>query len=92
MKQYSALLNTEKINIDFTDEAIVEIAKICEKVNKNTQNIGARRLHTIMETLLDEISFSAPDLKDKKVVIDKQTVCERLDKIVQDEDLSRYIL
>ena len=92
LKQYTALLNTENISISFSDDAISEIAKICEKVNKNTQNIGARRLHTIMETLLEEISFSAPDLKTKQVVIDKQIVCERLDKIVQDEDLSRYIL
>ncbi|WP_372371283.1 ATP-dependent protease ATPase subunit HslU [Candidatus Uabimicrobium sp. HlEnr_7] len=92
LKQYSALLNTENINIHFTDDATVEIAKICEKVNKNTQNIGARRLHTIMETLLEEISFSAPDFKEKKVTIDKETVCEKLNKIVQDEDLSRYIL
>lgn len=92
LKQYSALLKTENLIVKFTKKATQEIARICEEVNKNMQNIGARRLHTIMETLLDEISFSAPDLKKKNITIDDSTVRKRLESIVQDEDLSRYIL
>lgn len=91
-KQYKALLETEGIMLEFTSESIEEIAEICASVNQKTQNIGARRLHTILEKLLEDISFHAPEMEDKKVTIDGQTVKQRLMNIVEDEDLSRYIL
>ncbi len=94
IKQYKALMGTEGINLSFTDEAIEEIASFSEIVNEKTENIGARRLHTILEKLMDEISFDAPDLKDKDKDknITKEYVKEKLLGIVEDEDLSRYIL
>lgn len=94
IKQYIALMGTEGINLSFTDEAIEEIASFSEIVNEKTENIGARRLHTILEKLMDEISFDAPDLKDKDKDknITKEYVKEKLLGIVEDEDLSRYIL
>jgi len=94
IKQYIALMGTEGINLSFTDEAIEEIASFSEIVNEKTENIGARRLHTILEKLMDEISFDAPDLKgkDKDKNITKEYVKEKLLGIVEDEDLSRYIL
>jgi len=91
-KQYTALLDTEGITLSFTDDAIAEIAEIATLVNERTENIGARRLHTIMEKLLDEVSFEAPDRKEKQVTIDAQVVRDKLAEIVKDEDLSRYIL
>lgn len=90
--QYKALLDTEGIDLVFQDSAIEEIASISAKVNERMENIGARRLHTVMEKLLDEISFDAPDLKSKKVVIDDKYVREKLEGILEDENLSRYIL
>jgi len=92
IKQYTALLETEDIKIEFTDEAISEIAGLAALVNDRSENIGARRLHTIMEKLLDEISFDAPDLEIKEIEIDAKYVREKLDKVIKDEDLSRYIL
>lgn len=92
VKQYVEMMATEGVKIVFKDEAVAEIAEIATMVNERTENIGARRLYTIMETLLDEISFNAPDISDKKVVIDADYVKEKLDDIVEDEDLSRYIL
>jgi ATP-dependent HslUV protease ATP-binding subunit HslU len=92
IKQYTALLATEAINLSFTGEAIAEIAEIATLVNQRTENIGARRLHTIMERLLDEISFDAPDRVEKNVFLDAQYVRDRLSEIIKDEDLSRYIL
>ena len=92
IKQYKALLSTEGISLSFTDDAIAEIAEIATLVNQRTENIGARRLHTIMERLLDEISFDAPDQPEKNEVLDAQYVREKLTEIVKDEDLSRYIL
>jgi ATP-dependent HslUV protease ATP-binding subunit HslU len=74
------------------DEAIAEIARIAAEVNERTENIGARRLHTVMERLLDQISFDAPEMGGREVVIDAAYVRERLDAILQDQDLSRYIL
>ena len=91
-KQYIALIETEGVKIEFTKDSIEEIASICEKVNEKTENIGARRLHTILEKLLEEISFEAPDRKKEKLKIDAKYVKEKLDGIVKDEDLSRYIL
>jgi ATP-dependent HslUV protease ATP-binding subunit HslU len=92
IKQYTALLETEGIKLTFTEEAIAEIAKFAALVNEQTENIGARRLHTIMERLLDEISFEGPDLKKKQVKIDSAYVEKQLSQIVKDQDLSRYIL
>jgi ATP-dependent HslUV protease ATP-binding subunit HslU len=92
VKQYTALLETEGIKLSFTDDALEEIAKFAATVNDQTENIGARRLHTIMEKLLDEISFEGPDLKKKTVRIDAVYVENQLAEIVKNQDLSRYIL
>ncbi len=91
-KQYIALLETEGLKLEFTPDALVEIATFAAKVNETTENIGARRLHTIMERVLDKVSFEAPDMKDKDVRIDSQYVRDTLSDIVKDQDLSRYIL
>ena len=91
-KQYIALLETEGVKLEFTTEALAEIANFAFKVNEGTENIGARRLHTIMERVLDKISFEAPDLKEKDVVVDADYVRNSLTDIVKDQDLSRYIL
>jgi ATP-dependent HslUV protease ATP-binding subunit HslU len=90
--QYLALLKTEEIDVVFKDEAVEEIARIAEEVNNMTENIGARRLYTIMECLLEDILFEAPDLEARRVVIDKTYVEDKLKDIKDDEDLSRYIL
>jgi len=90
--QYQALMETEGIRLKFSKEAIAEIAKTAATVNERTENIGARRLHTIMETLLEELSFNAPELRDKSLSIDDTFVRERLSDIADNEDLSRYIL
>ena len=90
--QYQALLETEKIDLKFDELAVEEIASMASKVNERMENIGARRLHTVMEKLLDEISFEAPDMTATRVVIDKKYVTEKLTDILEDENLSRYIL
>jgi len=90
--QYTALLRTEGLEVVFEDDAVAEIARIAEDVNTRTENIGARRLHTMMERLLEDILFDAPDMAGQRVVIDGAYVREKLMAIVQDEDLSRYIL
>ena len=92
VKQYTEMMATEDIRLSFTPDAVEQIAEVATVVNERTENIGARRLYTIMETLLEDISFDAPDLKEKKIVIDAKYVEEKLDNIVEDEDLSRYIL
>jgi ATP-dependent HslUV protease ATP-binding subunit HslU len=92
IKQHVALLATEKIDLDFSPDAIEEIAGIAAQVNERTENIGARRLHTILERLLDEISFDAPEKKGAKVSINAKYVQERLAEVLKSEDLSRYIL
>jgi ATP-dependent HslUV protease ATP-binding subunit HslU len=92
VKQYTALLETEGIKISFTEDALEEVARFAAQVNDQTENIGARRLHTIMEKLLDEISFEGPDLKKKTVRIDGEYVRKQLADIVKNQDLSRYIL
>jgi ATP-dependent HslUV protease ATP-binding subunit HslU len=92
VKQYMALLETEGIKLTFTEDALIEIAKVAAQVNENTENIGARRLHTIMEKLLEEISFDGPDLKKKTIRLDATYVRKQLSEIVKDQDLSRYIL
>jgi ATP-dependent HslUV protease ATP-binding subunit HslU len=92
IKQYEALLETEGVRLKFAADAIQEIAAIASDVNERTENIGARRLHTILERLLDEVSFAAPEMHGQEVAIDANYVRERLSPILQNEDLSRYIL
>ena len=92
IKQYTALMGTEGITLSFTDDAVRKIADFATLVNERTENIGARRLHTVMEKLLDDISFEGPDLENKNVVIDEAYVSRMLAEIVKNEDLSRYIL
>ena len=92
VKQYTALLETEGVKLEFTKDALEEVARFAFRVNEGTENIGARRLHTIMERVLDEISFSAPDKKGEVIRIDAEYVGKMLSDIVKDQDLSRYIL
>lgn len=92
LKQYKALLATEGVELTFTDEAVEEIARIAALVNERGQSIGARRLHTVMERLLEEISFDAPELEKGSVIVDAKYVRERLSDVAEDDDLSRYIL
>ncbi|MBM3748406.1 MAG: ATP-dependent protease ATPase subunit HslU [Acidobacteria bacterium] len=92
VKQYTALLDTEGIKLWFSEDALQEIARLAAHVNQTTENIGARRLHTIMEKVLETISFEGPDLKKKKVKIDAAYVRDQLSGIIKDQDLTRYIL
>ena len=92
VKQYTALLGTEEVSLAFTPDAVDRIADFAARVNDTTENIGARRLHTVMERLLDELSFNAPELSDKSITIDAAYVDRMLADIVKNEDLSRYIL
>ena len=92
IKQYVALLETEGVRLDFSPDAVDEIARIAAQVNERTENIGARRLHTVLERLLDEVSFTAPEMRGRAIAIDGSTVRERLQPILEDQDLSRYIL
>lgn len=92
VKQYKELLATEGVEIEFSEDGIKEIAEMSESVNNQTENIGARRLHTIMEKVLEDLSFNAPDHKGEKIVVDREFVRKELSDIVDDKDLSRYIL
>jgi ATP-dependent HslUV protease ATP-binding subunit HslU len=92
VRQYTALLATEGVDVQFRDEAIEEVARIAAEVNERMENIGARRLHTVMERLLDELSFDADGLRGQRIVVDAAYVRTRLEGVAQDEDLSRYIL
>jgi len=92
VRQYTALLETEQVALDFTDEAVTTIASIAAQANSRAENIGARRLHTVMEALLDEISFDAPDLAGQNVKIEGGQVKEKLEALLSDQDLFRYIL
>ncbi len=92
VRQYTELLQTEGVRLRFSPEAVEAVAEIASQVNQRTENIGARRLYTIMEKLLDEVSFQAPDLSGKEIVIDAEYVHARLAEVLKDEDLSRYIL
>lgn len=92
IKQYTALLATEGVNISFSEDAIDEIVKVAVAVNQETEDIGARRLHTVMEKLLEDISFEAPDLPQKEIIIDKEYVNSKLKGVIEDKDLSMYIL
>ena len=91
-RQYVSLLGTEDLEVSFTQDGIDELARIAFEVNRTTQNIGARRLHTILERVVEEVSFDGPDRADKRVVIDRAFVSDRLSPILKKEDLSRYIL
>jgi ATP-dependent HslUV protease ATP-binding subunit HslU len=92
LKQYQALLATEGVTLEVTPDAVQRLAQIAFEVNERTENIGARRLATVMERLLDELSFEAPDLAGRAVVIDRAQVDERLAELARNEDLSRYVL
>jgi ATP-dependent HslUV protease ATP-binding subunit HslU len=92
VKQYTALLETEGVKLEFTPEALEEVARFAFRVNESTENIGARRLHTIMERVLDELSFDAPEKKGQQITVDADYVRKMLTDIVKDQDLSRYIL
>lgn len=92
IKQYKALLKTEKINLEFTDDGIESIAELATEVNSSVENIGARRLHTIIEKVLDEISFTATDRGGEKIIINKEYVHKNLGELVKDTDLSKFIL
>ena len=92
IKQYEALLATEGVDVSFAEDAIDEIAEIAEKVNEDAENIGARRLHTVMEKVMEEISFKAPNIKKKKIPINRKYVQSQLKDILEDQDLSRFIL
>ena len=91
-KQYIALLGTEKVTLKFEESGLDEMARIAAEVNERTEDIGARRLHTIMENVLEEISFDATDHVGETFVIDKKYVLDKVGDLVEDEDLSRYIL
>jgi ATP-dependent HslUV protease ATP-binding subunit HslU len=86
------LLGTEGLSVKFSKNSLEEIAKIAYTVNEQTENIGARRLHTILEKLLEDLSFDAPELEDKNIEIDREQVLSKLAEVVQNKDLSRYIL
>lgn len=92
LKQYAALLAADGVEVEFIESGIEEIAKLAREVNEQTENIGARRLHTIVEKLLEAVSFEAPEIEEKQIRIDAEYVRERLSSLVKDEDLSRYIL
>ena len=92
IRQYVALLETEKVTLSFSEEAIDELALLAAEINENVENIGARRLHTVMEKLLEEISFIATDRGGEEIVIDKDYVRERVEDLAKDADLSRFIL
>ena len=91
-KQYQALLATEGVTVEFTADAVAELARLAEEVNLRTENIGARRLSTLIEKLLEEVSFEAPHMEGVELTIDGSYVRRSLAEIVQDHDLSRYVL
>jgi ATP-dependent HslUV protease ATP-binding subunit HslU len=90
--QYTALLATEEVTLQFTDDAVAELARFAATVNERTENIGARRLHTILERVLDELSFDASEMQGQTVSIDAAYVQRVLADVIKDEDLSRYVL
>ncbi|MCA9525729.1 MAG: AAA family ATPase, partial [Myxococcales bacterium] len=92
VRQYEALLATEKVAVRFTEDAVRELARVAFQANERLENIGARRLHTVMETVLDDVSFRAPEMRGEAVTVDAKAVRDRLQGILEDEDLSRYIL
>jgi ATP-dependent HslUV protease ATP-binding subunit HslU len=91
-KQYAALLSAEGVGLEFSPDAVAEIARMAERINRQLENIGARRLHTILERLLEEVSFRGPELSGQKVVVDAALVRERVAGLATNDDLSRYVL
>jgi ATP-dependent HslUV protease ATP-binding subunit HslU len=91
-EQYAALMATEEVQLEFTEDGVRRVAEIAFEANERTENIGARRLHTVMERLLEEISFEAADQAGQQIVVDAEYVDQHLAKVVQDQDLTRYIL
>jgi len=91
-RQYAALLATEGVELEFTPDGVAEIARLAQQVNETTENIGARRLHTLMERLLEDVSFHAPERRGTRVVVDRDFVRAALADVASDTDLSRYIL
>ena len=92
IKQYKALLKTEDVNLEFSEDGIDMLAKISAEVNSSVENIGARRLHTIIEKVLDDLSFNATDMAGKSIIVDKKYVKQNLGNLVKDTDLSKFIL
>ena len=92
IKQYKALLETEKVTLEFTKDGIEEIAKLAMEINASVENIGARRLHTIIERILDDISFTATDRSGETLIIDKKYVLKNLGELAKDTDLTKFIL
>jgi ATP-dependent HslUV protease ATP-binding subunit HslU len=92
IKQYVALLKTENVDLEFSEDGIDTIAKVASEVNATVENIGARRLHTIIEKILDDISFTATDRAGEKIVINKEYINNNLENLVKDTDLSKFIL
>jgi len=92
LKQYEALLKTENVELVFEDDAIRSMAKISHMTNEKTEDIGARRLHTVIEKILEDISFDADEHSGEKIVVTKDLIHEKLDEVVEDEETSRYIL
>lgn len=92
MKQYTSLLSTEGVELEFVDEGINTIAEYAYRVNQETENIGARRLHTILEKILEDVAYEAPDIEEKHIVINKAFVDSKLNDVVENVDLSHYIL
>ena len=92
IRQYQALCQAEDAELEFTDDGVAEIARIAMLMNERTENIGARRLHTVMTTLLEDVLFELPDVQDKRIAFDADSVRGRLMRIVEDEDLRKYIL
>ncbi|MBQ0079863.1 MAG: AAA family ATPase, partial [Eubacterium sp.] len=92
LKQHKALLETEGVAVDFTDDAVDEIATMAFLMNEQTENIGARRLHTIMEKLLEDVSFNIPDMDDERIEINREYVLDKLGEKIHEEDLDKYIL
>jgi ATP-dependent HslUV protease ATP-binding subunit HslU len=90
--QYSALMATENVTVTFSEDGIAALAKAAAEVNRSVENIGARRLYTVIERVFEELSFTAPDLSDTKVIIDQDYVNKNLDVLLQSSDLSRYVL
>ena len=91
-KQYTALLATENVSVEFTDEAVDKLAKVAWQINDKSENIGARRLATVMERLFETLSYDASDLGGKEIVIDESYVAKHFDEVIEDEDLTDYIL
>ncbi|MEE8522028.1 MAG: HslU--HslV peptidase ATPase subunit, partial [Gemmatimonadota bacterium] len=92
LTQYSALIQTEGVSLDFTSSGVSKIANVAADVNRRMEDIGARRLHTVLTTLLEDIMFDVPHLKTQKITVDEELVRERLAKVIEDDDLRRYIL